>query len=396
MDDISLYYLVMGAFGVLIALVVTIFAIRTARNARPSRPGFDPESPDPELLDEVAQDDDPSIEGPSDAAEHLRQPNPPRVGVEALREADPSYSEPEAAVEVAALFSAAWMARASGELGALSRRLSEGAAETLLAGRADMGALREVLVDAPRLTDAGVEEPWARATWEIQAILHGIWEGEVRDMLTHERWALARHLEGGGGWTLRQILDRELAPLTHPPFDRGHTVEHGGSLATLLAPDLEERRQDLLARHPQLDLEGLLGWVGEFFVYVQDALDRADPGLLGELCTSDRRSALEFAVARLSRTGLRRRIADVKVESVELARIGRDGRYDLVTARVHAHCRQWLEDDAGQLRAGVPEDLRRFSEYWTVIRPLSGEAPSAIGRQGFKLWRIETDENYNG
>jgi len=396
MDDISLYYLVMGAFGVLIALVVTFFAIRTARSARPSRPGFDAESPDPELLDEVTRDDDDEIEGPSDSEQHLRQPNPPRVGVSALREADPSYSEPEAALEVAALFSAAWMARASGELGALSRRLSEGAAESLMAGRGDMGRLHEVLVDAPRLTDAGVEEPWARATWEIQAILNGIWEGEARDMLTRERWALARHLEGGGGWTLRQILDRELAPLTHPPLDRGHVVEAGSSLATLIAPDLEERRQDLLARHPGLDLDGLLGWVGELFVYVQDALERADPGLLGELCTPDRRAALEFAVARLSRTGLRARVQDARVDGVELARIIKDGHHDLVTARVHARCRQWLEDESGELRAGVREDVRNFSEYWTVIRPLSGEAPSARGRQGFKLWRVEADENYNG
>ena len=395
MDDISLYYLVMGGFGALVALVVAIFAIRTARSATPSRPGFDAESPDPELLDEVTQDDDPEIEGPSDSALHLRQPNPPRVGVAALREVEPTYSEPDAALEVAQLFSAAWMARASGQLGALSRRLSEGAAETLMAGRADMGALHEVLVDAPTLSDAAVEEPWARATWEIQAILNGIWEGEPRDMLTRERWALARHLEGGG-WTLRQILDRELEPLSHPPLERAHSVEHGGSLATLIAPDLEERRQDLLFRHPDLDLDGLLAWVGELFVYVEDALDRADPGLLGELCTPDRRGALEFAVARLGRTGLRARIQDVRVEGVELCRISVDGRYDLVTARIHATCRQWLEDEAGELRDGVREDNRRFSEYWTVIRPLTGEAPSARGRQGFKLWRVETDENYNG
>ncbi len=396
MDDLSQYYLFAGALGAVLAVVVTIMAIRTARSARPSRPGFDADSPDPELVDEVGTEDDPEIEGPTAATEDLRPPPPTRVGLSALQESDGSVSEPEMATDVQALFAAAWAARGSGDLGALSRRFSEGAAETLLAGRGALGAVREVLVDAPELVDAAVEEPWARVTWRLRAIVHGVWGGETRDFLVEERWSLGRPAAGGSPWVVRALLDREQSPLSRPPLERGLEVEAGSSLPTVTAPDLAERRAELLSRHPSLDIDAFLGFIPGLFARVQHAVDTGDPGTLGELVSVDLRQALEFAAARMARVNLRARSEDAQVEQVELCRVTRDGRYDLLTVRVHAEARQWLEDDSAVVVDGVSDRPRRFSEYWTLIRPLGGVAEVAPGRQGFALWKIQADEDYDG
>ncbi len=396
MDDITRYYLVVGTFGAVLAIVVTLFAIRTARTAKASRPGFDPDSPDPELIDEIPDDDDSEIEGPTAATENLRHEVPTRVGLSALREADSSVSEPELAADVQALFAAAWTARGAGDLGGLKRRFSDGAAESMLTGRAPLSAVREVLVDAPRLLEASVEEPWARASWELRAIVHGVWGGVTRDFHVIERWSMNRPAAGGSPWVVRAVLDREQEPLARPPLERGREVEPGSSLPTVFAPDLPEARAALLARHPSLDLDAFSRFVPDLFARQQSALDAGDPGALGELVTADLQQAQEYAVARLARTGLRARFQDGSVDRVELCRIDQDARYDLLTVRVHALCRQWLEDEAGVVVDGVADEPRDFSEYWTFVRPRSGESPSARGRQGFALWRIQSDEAYNG
>lgn len=401
MDDISRYYLVLTTFGAVLAIVVTFLAIRAARGAKPSRPGFDADSPDPELVDQFGdegteEEDDPELEGPTAATEHLVPAAPPRVGLSALADADPSFSEPELLADLHSLFAAAWMARGAGDLGPLNRRFSEGAAEAMLGGRGPLGAVRLVLVDAPRVLDAAVEEPWARATVAFTALVNAVWDGAARDFLVEERWAVARPAAGGSPWTVRQVLDREQAPLSRPPLERGREVEPGTSLPTVRQPDLAARRDALLARHPTLDLDALLGWVPELYARVQAALDAEDPGALGELMTQDRLAAFELAQTRLARVGLRERRVDPEVLQVELCRVDGDAKTDRLTLRVRARCRQWLADQSGAVVDGVADEPRTYSEYWTFLRPAAGDPPFARGRQGFALWRIEADEAYNG
>lgn len=396
MEDLSRYYLLLALGGAALGTLVALLAIRAVWTARRGRPGFNARSPDPDLVDEIGLEDDAEIEGPTSATEDLRPPSPPRVGVVALREADPGFSEPELGAELQALFVSAWTERATGALGSLTPRFSDGAAESFLAGHAVLSAMREVLADAPVIVSAGVEDPWAHITADLTAIVSGVWGGEARDFLVRERWALTRPATGGVPWSVRAILDREQGPLTRPPLERGHELDVGETLPTVVAPDLADRRDDLLARHPGLDLDAFLGWAPELFVRVQTALDAGDPDALGVLVTPDRRAAFEFAAARLARVGLRARVADTTVEAVELCRVDRDGRYDLLTARIRARLRRWIEDEAGQLVDGAREDQHEISEYWTFLRPALGEAPLARGRQGFTLWRVEADEAYNG
>ena len=398
MDLIEQYNLIIWVGAPIGGLLVALLAWRVMRNTQPARAGLIPESPDPELTDEFGGEDEEdsgdAYGGPSPAVHDLEPPPPPAVGLAALRVRDPAFSEPVLVAELAQLFAAAWTARGSGELGSLSERFSDGGREAMLAGR--HGAVREVLVAAPTLLDVAVGDVWANVEARFEALVTEVRDGAATTSVVTERWALARQLEARGPWIMRQLESRELAPLARPPLERGSEVEPGTSLATLMAPDLEVQREALLASHPDLDLDALSAWLLDFHGRVLSALDAADPAALGDLITADLRGTLELETARLARTGLRARHEDAAASAAELCRVQRDPRFELLTLRVHASCRTWLEDEAGQPVSGSTEHPRIYSEYWTLLRPVVGEAAFARGRQGFVLWRIQDDEAYNG
>ena len=383
MDLIEQYNLVIWIGAPLAGLAVALVAWRVMRNTRPARAGFIPESPDPELTDEFGGEDEESsgdvYSGPSPAVHDLEPPPPPAVGLAALRLRDPQFSEPIFVAELAQLFSAAWIARGGGALGNLADRFSEGARDTMLAGR--QGAVREVLVGAPTLLDVAVGEGWTSLDANFEALVTEVRDGHATPLMVTERWSMTRPHDGSAPWTVRQ---------------RGSDVERGTSLATLFAPDLDAAKHALMTAHPSLDLDALAGWLLDFYSRLMIAREAADPAALGDLITADLRGRLDLESAHLTRTGLHARHEDVAASSAELARVSRDARFDLLTFRVHASCRCWLEDASGATVSGSQEHPRIYTEYWTLLRPISGEPPFARGRQGFVLWRIQDDEAYNG
>lgn len=398
MDLVEQYNLIIGIGAPVAGLLIALIAWRVMRGTRQARAGLIAESPDPELTDEIGgedqEDSGDAWSGPSPDVHDLEPPPPLPVGLAALRAVDERFSEPQLVADLAQLFAAAWTARGSGALGALSERFSEGARETLMAGR--HGAVREVLVGAPVLEDVSVDDAWAHVAARFEALVTEVRDGGSATVLVEERWSLARPRRPDAAWTVRQIGDRKLAPLGPPPLERGHRIELGSTLATILAPDLDQAREALMTRHPSLDLEALSTWILDFHSRLLSAMDAADPVALGDLVTPDLRGALELRAARLQRSGLRERHEHAVGESAELARVQRDPRYDLLTFRVRARCTSWLENSAGEVVSGDPESPRIYSEYWTLLRPESSDAAFARGRQGFVLWRVQEDEAYNG
>jgi predicted lipid-binding transport protein (Tim44 family) len=75
--------------------------------------------------------------------------------------------------------------------------------------------------------------------------------------------------------------------------------------------------------------------------------------------------------------GLINRLADLRVENVELVRAERDRDYESATVRVFAQCCDYTVDRAGEVIGGDPKRPRRFSEYWVFIRSAQAKAPAA-------------------
>ncbi len=78
---------------------------------------------------------------------------------------------------------------------------------------------------------------------------------------------------------------------------------------------------------------------------------------------------LQYWVDAYKRQGLRNQLTDMRVTSIELAKVQRDKYYDAVTLRVFATGKDFVvKTDTGQLMRGSKNRERPYSEYWTLIR----------------------------
>ena len=89
--------------------------------------------------------------------------------------------------------------------------------------------------------------------------------------------------------------------------------------------------------------------------------------------------------------GLDGAFAEEAAHRVELVRLDRDARYDIATFRVSGEQRAWVMTDVGELWQGSETGTRVYSEYWTALRPREDD-----GQTGWRLWQIQSDEDYIG
>ncbi|MEI7994541.1 MAG: TIM44-like domain-containing protein [Methylococcaceae bacterium] len=62
------------------------------------------------------------------------------------------------------------------------------------------------------------------------------------------------------------------------------------------------------------------------------------------------------------------RLDNLSIEQVELVKIETDKFYEAITVRIFAACNDYTEDANGKLIGGSKKMLRRYSEYWTMVR----------------------------
>ena len=369
-------------WGYLVILALLLPVIARVRRHRHGAPGFSRTSPRTEILDGFGgQDhpllDDPDIAGPTHAAEHLRAPNPPAAGIADLADHLHQFSEPRFLSDARRVITAACTGRDRSTL-------SEGALENL------GPPAQEIRLGPARVVSADWEEPWARAEVRFEALRTEQIDGQERLFHTTERWSFAR--KDGEDWQVRQILDRDRALLAPPSLERGRGVEPGTSLPDVVAPELLARRAALEAAHPGLDLTALADWAPEAALALMRALDGGDAPTLPTFVSEDASSDLTFEADCLAPFGLRRRLVDPTCPRATLVRAAQDPSGVLVVLRVYLSARTWLERADGTVAGGDPDHPRRYSEYWTFLGPGQGALP----QQGFRLWRREPDEDYNG
>jgi hypothetical protein len=62
------------------------------------------------------------------------------------------------------------------------------------------------------------------------------------------------------------------------------------------------------------------------------------------------------------------RLDNLTIQQIELVKIEQDKFYEAITVRIYAACNDYTEDANGKLIGGSKRDLRRYSEYWTLVR----------------------------
>lgn len=208
------------------------------------------------------------------------------------------------------------------------------------------------------------------------------------------------------------------------PLDLGG-AELGTDFPTLVDPDLSVKVKDFKLRYPDEGLERLKQRAREVFLALQQAwTENAWEKARG--FETDRLYQMHlFWMERYRDKGLRNVLEQIQVESVELAKLGRDAFFESATLRIRASMIDYTVDAQGELRAGSKSKRRRFSEYWTFIRRSgfdsskqtgTGECPScgapikvamsgqceycgaslSSGEFDWTLAQIEQDESYAG
>ncbi|HMV67907.1 MAG TPA: TIM44-like domain-containing protein, partial [Myxococcota bacterium] len=145
---------------------------------------------------------------------------------------------------------------------------------------------------------------------------------------------------------------------------------------TLRDPGLAAALRAFRGRHPAFDRAAAEARFQHVFVALQEAWGKGRWDDARPYTTDMAWNTLRFWIDRYQRAGLVNRVADARVESMELARVTVDAWYESFTLHIRATLRDWVEDaNTHKVVAGDPDAEHRFSEYWTFIRAVgSGDA----------------------
>src|SRR6185436_5365427 len=176
------------------------------------------------------------------------------------------------------------------------------------------------------------------------------------------------------------------------------------------------------AAHPEFRWEAFERRVRDIATDLQDAWTARDWERVRPLETESLFQMHRYWIDAYQRQRLRNIVADFRVVTVEPVKIDSDAFYESITVRIYAEGRDHTVDEAGRTVAGSGLQLRRWTEYWTLIRTRSATAatkfacpncgaPVAVGATGvctfcggkltsgdfdWVLSRIEQDESYSG
>lgn len=342
---------------------------------------------------------------------------PASVGLEALHETDPDFSEVLFRDFAYALYARAHEARADRQgLDRLSPYLSD-AARTHLAAREPLGSMvQAVVVGAMRVEDVVRDnaQVLARLGFESNLTL----AGGGATQYVRERWWLARPLaarthawkglrsfgcpacggsleenasdvcphcgqrvdDGRFDWKVERIEVDEVE--ARPPSLTGTVEEEGTDLPTVYQDGCAERLAALLRDDPALTLEGLGARFGLIFAELQKGWAAQELRGVRPFVSASLYDHLGYWVEAYRRQGLRNQVDAAAIVQTEVVRVVRDAHYDALTLRLWGTgCDSTTRAATGEVVGGSRTQPRPYSEYWTLVRGASVRgAPRADGR----------------
>ena len=146
-------------------------------------------------------------------------------------------------------------------------------------------------------------------------------------------------------------------------------AEVGTGSPTVVAPDAQERFAEVVAADPATTWVGLTRRVELVFSEFQAAWASRDLARMRPLMSDALFATQTFWVEEYRRQGLRNVTEGASVTGIARAGVVRDAFFDAVTVRLYASSTDFtVRDIDGALVSGSRTDVRRYSEYWTLIR----------------------------
>jgi hypothetical protein len=381
--------------------------------------------------------------------------------LDALRRFDPNFSEITFSDFSYSLYAKAHSARATSELDRYAPYLSE-AARMALRSRNPPGLreVRGVVIGAFTVTGVrGLDTPQINAMVMFESNYTEVTASGEMSYYVKEQWVLERRRDilspppeqskadhcprcgaalqtrtdgacaycgvkvdsGAFQWFVRAIALH--ARETRGPLLTSNVPERGTDRPTRYQPHFGERRGAFEAAHPEFRWDEFELRVRSIAIELQDAWTAREWERVRPLETENLFQMHRYWIDAYRRQRLRNTVADFRVTSVEPVKIDADAFYESITVRIFAEGRDFTTDDNGGVVAGSDRELRRWSEYWTMIRTraiASGEGRAAcpncgavvhVGATGiceycggkllagsfdWVLSRVEQDESYVG
>jgi len=162
----------------------------------------------------------------------------------------------------------------------------------------------------------------------------------------------------------------------------GETVpETGTDLPTIYDDKLQEASIEIAAAHGLPDGDAFATQlrddvVGPVFKQMYAAWSNRKWNEARHLLTDRLWESQRAWVDAYTAVGLTNRLADLRIDKLELVRVERDRDYEAATVRIFASCCDYTVDRRGETIGGDAKRPRLFSEYWVFIRSSTAKDPA--------------------
>ncbi|MDP9190876.1 MAG: TIM44-like domain-containing protein [Acidobacteriota bacterium] len=384
----------------------------------------------------------------------------PPARLDGLRRFDPNFSEITFSDFCYSLYGKAQHARATGDLDRYAPYLSEAARQSLRSRNvAGLKEVRGVIAGAMSITSVrGLDSPQVTVTIVYEANYTEVTGVAEKSYYVKEQWVLERQRDilspppekakadhcprcgaalqtrtdgaceycgvkvnsGAFQWYVRTLSLQTKE--TRGPLLTSNVPEQGTDRATIYQASFGHVRKSFESTHPEFRWDAFEQRVRAIAVELQDAWTARDWERVRPVETESLFQMHRYWIDAYTRQRLRNVVADFSVQSVVPVKIDSDAFYESITVRIYAQGRDHTIDESGRVIAGSDREVRRWTEYWTLIRTRAGGdatkracpncgALVAIGATGvctfcggkmtsgefdWVLSRIEQDESYGG
>ena len=330
-----------------------------------------------------------------------------------LRRFDPNFSEIIFTDFCYALYARAHHERATGHLDELSPYLSAEARATLMSRNPrGLQDVRGIIVGAMQVTDVGgLSSPVVQISVNFEAnYTEAVAQragGGAPDEMTYyvrERWMLERKRDvlspppaqatalhcprcgaalqkdtrgacafcgskiesGEFQWYVRRIslLDRQ----ERGPLLTSDVPEVGTDLPSRVQKNFQSVRAHFEKENPAFKWSEFMERARLIFNELQTAWSSLDWERARPHETDNIFQMHRYWIDAYQRQGLRNRLDNCQITSMQPVKIKQDAFYNAITLRIGAEGYDYTEDGSGRVVSGSKKKLRRWTEYWTFVR----------------------------
>jgi predicted lipid-binding transport protein (Tim44 family)/endogenous inhibitor of DNA gyrase (YacG/DUF329 family) len=176
---------------------------------------------------------------------------------------------------------------------------------------------------------------------------------------------------GDFNWLLASTAVVSAAPRPPLTLESGlwsGPAEVGTDDPSIVDVNFQAERRAFMARNPDFSWPDFENRVRYCFTTLQQAWSSNAWEAARAFETDHLFNLHRYQVELYRSQGLANRLDDVRIEKVAPVKLERDAWFDAITVRIWASMKDYVVDQAGQVRAGDPRTAHRFSEYWTFIR----------------------------